>query len=149
MITTFCFQHHGTNKWDYGILETTRLSDSSRMAMTNKFFLALSPQTADTSFLQELTSQLSFGMLKVNASTQLRIIFIKIGFQRSDTFQLEEKAVSLDNILLQLDGMVILKSGITKHSILKIHLKLMRLILMLWLFHQEEISLWLEEKIWK
>jgi hypothetical protein len=25
----------------------------------------------------------------------------------------------------------------------------MRLILMLWLFHQEEISLWLEEKIWK
>lgn len=109
--------------------------------MTNKFFLALSPQTADTSFLQELTSQLSFGMLKVNASTQLRIIFIKIGFQRSDTFQLEEKAVSLDNILLQLDGMVILKSGITKHSILKIHLKLMRLILMLWLFHQEEISL--------
>lgn len=95
----------------------------------------------DIFFLQELIEQSNYGMLEDNVDILFKIITIKIGFQKSDIFQLPTKAVLLDTSLPQLDGMDILKSGIIKLLTLKIVLKLMMLILTVLLFHQEETLL--------
>lgn len=149
MTITIFYLPHGIEKWDFGILETETSQDSLRMDMTNKFSHVLFLQMEDISSPLELTELLNSGMLKVNVNTQWKNIFIKTGFQKSDIFQLQARAMLPVNILLLLDGMDILKSGTTKLSTLKIHSKPMTLTSTHSLFHLEETTSLQEEKIWK
>eukprot|EP00178_Gracilaria_changii_P011552 TRINITY_DN3276_c0_g3_i2.p2 TRINITY_DN3276_c0_g3~~TRINITY_DN3276_c0_g3_i2.p2 ORF type:complete len:171 (-),score=12.57 TRINITY_DN3276_c0_g3_i2:303-815(-) len=117
--------------------------------MIKKFFHVLFQLMEDISYHVVLINALSSGTSRVNAETHLKTITIKIGFQKSDISLSQQKAVLLDNILHQLDGTDILKSGTIKLSTSKTASKLMMLISMPSLFPQEEITLLQEVKILK
>jgi hypothetical protein len=91
------------------------------MVIKKKFFHALSHKTEDILSHLVLIELLSSGMSEVIANTPSRITSTKIGFPKSDIFQLEARAALLVNISPQSDGTDILRSGTTKLSTLKTH----------------------------
>ena len=111
------------------------------MDTAKKFFLVLFPQTEDTFSPQDLIEISSSGTLRVTANTLSRSLIITTGSQKLDLSPLHQRPQSEDNTSHQLDGMAILKSGITKHSTLKTASKSTTEALMLSLFLLEETLL--------
>ena len=142
MITIISFHLHGIDLSDSGTSELEKpLKDSLKTATLKKFFHVPFHLTEDISFLQELINKSNFGTLKVTASTPLKSTTTVIGFLRLDLFLPQPRHQLEDNSLHLSDGTDILRSGITKPSILKTVLRFMMEVSMLSLYHQEEISL--------
>ena len=142
MITIISFHLHGIDLSDSGISELERpLRDSLKTAILKKFFHVPFPLTEDTSFLQELIDKSNFGTLKVTANTLLNSTTIAIGFLRLDSSLPQLKHQLEDNSFHLSDGTDILRSGITKPSILRIVLRFMTEVSMPSLSHQEETLL--------